>query len=98
MAPHTPHDDVYDIAVSPNFAHDGMVFVVCRDMFLKSKDHGRTWTNLVNGLNNMYQYFTDTAQRFSLDISSTGHRLPVLRVTRRRRLSVDRRRIVVDPA
>lgn len=75
MAPHTPHDDVYDVAVSPDFARDGMVFVVCRDMFLKSTDGGRTWKNVVRGLNNLSQFFSDKAQRFSLDISRQDKRL-----------------------
>jgi hypothetical protein len=75
MAPHTPHDDVYDIAVSPDFATDGVVFALCRDMFLKSTDGGRTWHNVVRGLNNMWQYFTDTAQRFSVDMSVRDKRI-----------------------
>ncbi|MGH8977305.1 MAG: VPS10 domain-containing protein [Acidimicrobiia bacterium] len=75
MAPHTPHDDVYDIAVSPDFAADGVVFALCRDMFLKSTDGGRTWHNIVRGLNNMWQYFTDTAQRFSVDMSMRDKRV-----------------------
>ena len=74
MAPHTPHDDVYDIAVSPEYETDGVVFALCRDMFLKSNDGGHTWQNIVRGLNNMWQYFTDTAQRFSLDVSATDKR------------------------
>jgi photosystem II stability/assembly factor-like uncharacterized protein len=69
MAPHTPHDDVYDIVVSPDFVHDGTVFALCRDMFLRSTDRGRTWTHIVRGLNTMWQYFTDKEQRFSLDMS-----------------------------
>ena len=75
MAPHTPHDDVYDIAVSPDFETDGVVFALCRDMFLKSNDGGHSWQNIVRGLNNMWQYFTDTAQRFSLDMSTTDKRI-----------------------
>jgi photosystem II stability/assembly factor-like uncharacterized protein len=75
MAPHTPHDDVYDIAVSPDFVTDGVVFALCRDMFLKSTDGGRTWHNIVRGLNNMWQYFTDTAQRFSVDMSVCDKRI-----------------------
>jgi photosystem II stability/assembly factor-like uncharacterized protein len=75
MAPHTPHDDVYDIAVSPDFATDGVVFALCRDMFLKSTDGGRTWHNIVRGLNNMWQYFTDTEQRFSADMSVRDKRI-----------------------
>src|SRR5919106_1230066 len=75
MAPHTPHDDVYDIAVSPDFATDGVVFALSRDMFLKSTDGGRTWHNVVRGLNNMGKYFTDTAQRFSVDMSVSDKRI-----------------------
>jgi photosystem II stability/assembly factor-like uncharacterized protein len=78
VAPHTPHDDVYDIAVSPDFATDGVVFALCRDMFLKSTDGGRTWHNIVRGLNNMWQYFTDTAQRFSVDMSVSDKRVMYL--------------------
>jgi photosystem II stability/assembly factor-like uncharacterized protein len=75
MAPHTPHDDVYDIAVSPDFATDRVVFALCRDMFLKSTDGGQTWHNVVRGLNNMWQYFTDTAQRFSVGMSVRDKRI-----------------------
>jgi photosystem II stability/assembly factor-like uncharacterized protein len=75
VAPHTPHDDVYDIALSPEFAIDGVVFVLCRDMFLKSSDRGRTWQNIVYGLNNLWQFFTDKTQRFSLDMSVTDKRV-----------------------
>ena len=69
MAPHSPHDDVYDVGISPDFENDRTIFVVCRDMFLKSTNGGRTWTNVVRGLNNMFQFFTDTEQRFSLSIA-----------------------------
>jgi photosystem II stability/assembly factor-like uncharacterized protein len=44
-------------------------------MFLKSTDGGRTWHNVVRGLNNMWQYFTDTAQRFSVDMSVRDKRI-----------------------
>lgn len=75
MAPHSPHDDVYDIAVSPDFEHDRTIFALCRDMFLRSTDGGLTWMNVVRGLNNMFQFFTDTEQRFSLGISRRDKRV-----------------------
>ena len=47
---HTPHDDIFDVATSPNYDNDGTVFVVSRGVLLKSTDRGTSWQRLVRGL------------------------------------------------
>lgn len=49
---HTPHDDIFDVAVSPTYASDRMVFTISRGLLLKSEDGGQTWRHLVRGLDN----------------------------------------------
>jgi photosystem II stability/assembly factor-like uncharacterized protein len=52
---HSPHDDIYDVVLSPRYEQDGTAFTISRDMFLKTVDGGETWTNIVRGLDNKYQ-------------------------------------------
>jgi photosystem II stability/assembly factor-like uncharacterized protein len=49
-AAHTPHDDIADVALSPQYDRDGTVYTISRDYLLKSQDRGETWHKLVNGL------------------------------------------------
>ena len=60
---HTPHDDIFDVAVSPEYDRDGEVFVISRGILLKSTDRGANWKRIVKGLDNKYQLC-------SLDISA----------------------------
>ncbi|PSJ16124.1 hypothetical protein C7H79_15115, partial [Nitrosomonas supralitoralis] len=59
---HNPHDMVYGLGISPNFANDNTVFLatdgeLTSDQYtniLRSTDGGATWTKLPNGLDNVY--------------------------------------------
>ncbi len=59
---HNPHDMVYGLGISPNFANDNTVFLatdgeLTSDQYtniLRSTDGGTTWTRLPNGLDNVY--------------------------------------------
>ena len=59
MAPqaqaHTPHDDTYDVAVSPAFSADRTVIAISRGLFVRSTDGGVTWQRIVKGLDNRAQ-------------------------------------------
>ncbi len=52
---HTPHDDIFDVAVSPQFSSDGTIISISRGLFLRSSDRGATWQRVVKGLDNRYQ-------------------------------------------
>jgi photosystem II stability/assembly factor-like uncharacterized protein len=47
---HTPHDDIGDVAVSPDYKHDRTVFVISRNRLMQSTDRGTTWREIVSGL------------------------------------------------
>lgn len=49
---HTPHDDIFGVAVSPGFAADGTAIVVARGIAYRTSDGGATWDRLVAGLTN----------------------------------------------
>jgi photosystem II stability/assembly factor-like uncharacterized protein len=46
---HRPHDEIYDLKLSPDFAKDRTVYIVVRGNFLKSKDAGNSWTRITKG-------------------------------------------------
>ncbi len=49
---HTPHDDIFDVAVSPTYVTDQTVFVISRGILLKSTNGGQTWNRIVRGIDN----------------------------------------------
>lgn len=49
-AAHSPHDEIFDVAVSPAFAEDGTAYTISRSLLLRTTDHGRTWQRLTRGL------------------------------------------------
>jgi photosystem II stability/assembly factor-like uncharacterized protein len=49
---HTPHDDVFGLAISPTFASDGTVIVVARGIAYRSRDGAESWERIVAGLDN----------------------------------------------
>ncbi|WP_293005013.1 hypothetical protein [Nitrosomonas sp.] len=59
---HNPHDMVYGLGISPNFANDKTIFLatdgeLTSDQYtniLRSTDGGTTWTRLPNGLDNVF--------------------------------------------
>ena len=50
---HTPHDDIADATLSPNFVEDGVAFSISRGILLKSVDGALSWTRIVRGLDNI---------------------------------------------
>ena len=49
---HTPHDDVTQLELSPNYDRDRTVFILVRGNLLKSQDGGESWRQLEKGLDN----------------------------------------------
>ncbi len=43
---HTPHDDVTQLELSPNYDRDHTVFILVRGNLLKSQDSGESWRQL----------------------------------------------------
>ena len=60
---HVPHDDIYQLEISPTYSHDKTLFIIVRKNLFKSEDGGKSWVRLVNGLDNR-------SQLYSLAISS----------------------------
>ena len=53
---HSPHDTIDAIGISPEYHADGTVFIAVTRHLLRSNDHGETWRNLVNGLDNEFYF------------------------------------------
>lgn len=51
---HDPHDIIYEIELSPNYAQDKTLFIIVRANLFKSTDGGKSWTRIVNGLDNSF--------------------------------------------
>jgi photosystem II stability/assembly factor-like uncharacterized protein len=49
---HTPHDDVTQLELSPNYDRDRTLFIIVRGNLLKSQDGGESWRRLEKGLDN----------------------------------------------
>jgi photosystem II stability/assembly factor-like uncharacterized protein len=47
---HSPHDDVADVAISPDYRDDHTVFAIVRSRLMRSTDGGSTWSEIVQGL------------------------------------------------
>lgn len=47
---HIPHDVIGDIAISPNFMIDNVVYSIVRNDIFKSNDRGLTWRRLTQGI------------------------------------------------
>jgi photosystem II stability/assembly factor-like uncharacterized protein len=46
---HAPHDDVADVAISPDYRDDRTVFAIVRSRLMRSTDGGSTWSQIVQG-------------------------------------------------
>ena len=55
---HVPHDDIYQLEISPAYSKDKTLFIIVRKNLFKSEDGGKNWIRLVNGLDNRSQLFT----------------------------------------
>lgn len=62
---HSPHDDVFDVAFSPDFQQDGRLYAIVRSVVLVSDDGGATWARKVNGLDHKHMLV-------SLDVADGG--------------------------
>lgn len=65
---HTPHDDIFSVAISPEYKNDRTVLIITRGMALRSTDGGKDWHRIVNGLDNHFV-------PFSIDISDTNKKV-----------------------
>ena len=65
---HTPHDVVYDIEHSPEFATDDTLFTISREYLMRSTDGGVSWARLSNGLDNH-------GQLSAVEVSATDPRV-----------------------
>lgn len=54
-AAHTPHDDVFDVVASPQYATDRTLLTISRGLLLRSTDAGSTWQRLVKGIDSRTQ-------------------------------------------
>lgn len=54
---HSPHDDVFDVRVSPDFIEDKTIYALVRSVLLKSLDGGETWNRIVRGLDHKHMLY-----------------------------------------
>ncbi|MDJ0713502.1 MAG: YCF48-related protein [Prochloraceae cyanobacterium] len=72
---HSPHDDIYQVEISPTYDRDRTLFVVVRGNLLKSADGGDSWHRVVRGLDNRYQLYSlgiSSKDQKTLFLSSLG--------------------------
>ena len=55
VSAHSPHDIIFDVALSPNYESDRTVLIIVSNTLMESTDEGYTWKKLANGLDNASQ-------------------------------------------
>ena len=66
---HTPHDDVTELKLSPNYTQDQTLFILVRGNFLQSQDNGQSWRRLEQGLDNRGSLYRSAS---SLSVSTSS--------------------------
>ncbi|MDX1541924.1 MAG: hypothetical protein R3349_11040, partial [Geminicoccaceae bacterium] len=56
-AAHTPHDAIFDVALSSQYPDDRVVFTLVRSSVYRSDDGGATWRRLIHGLDHKHTLF-----------------------------------------
>ena len=72
---HAPHDDIFDVAPSPEYEQDKTVLTISRGFLLRSTDGGTTWQRIVRGLDNkreLYSLQVSPKDKRVLFVSSRG--------------------------
>ena len=54
---HTPHDDIFQVEISPKYNQDQTLFVIVRGNLLKSIDGGASWQRIVKGLDHKHRLY-----------------------------------------
>ena len=54
---HTPHDDIFQVDISPTYEQDKTLFIIVRGNLLKSEDGGASWQRIVNGLDHKHRLY-----------------------------------------
>ena len=54
---HTPHDDVFQVDISPNYEQDKTLFIIVRGNLLKSEDGGYSWQRIVKGIDHKHRLY-----------------------------------------
>ena len=72
---HTPHDDVFQVEISPQYEQNKTLFIIVRGNLLKSDDGGKNWQRIIKGLDHKRRlYSLDIADKSpkTLFLSSLG--------------------------
>ncbi|PSF38662.1 glycosyl hydrolase [Aphanothece hegewaldii CCALA 016] len=72
---HSPHDDIFDVEVSPTYQKDRTLFILVRGNLLKSVDGGLSWKRCLNGLDqksHLYSLAISSQTKNKLFLSSLG--------------------------
>ncbi|GFE69597.1 sialidase [Chroococcus sp. FPU101] len=72
---HSPHDDIFDVEVSPTYQQDHTLFIIVRGNLLKSVDGGLSWQRSINGLDQksrLYSLAMSAQTKKTLFVSSLG--------------------------
>lgn len=72
---HRPHDNIVDLAISPDFSNDGIAFAIVmhRTLFV-TRDYGNTWKTLNKGLDNVHPFT-------SVSVSPAFHKIGTIFVS-----------------
>ena len=55
---YTPHNDVFQVDISPTYDQDKTLFIVVGGNLLRSEDGGKSWHRIVNGLDNKHRLYS----------------------------------------
>lgn len=72
---HSPHDDIFDVELSPTYKQDQTLFIIVRGNLLKSEDGGLSWKRSINGLDHksrLYSLAIFSQFKKTLFLSSLG--------------------------
>lgn len=72
---HTPHDDVFQVVISPEYRQDKTLFTIVRGNLFKSQNEGQTWQRIIKGLDHKHRLYSleiSTQSANTLFLSSLG--------------------------
>jgi photosystem II stability/assembly factor-like uncharacterized protein len=54
---HTPHDDIFQVEISPTYDQDKTLLIIVRGNLFRSEDGGSSWQRIVKGLDHKHRLY-----------------------------------------